>query len=233
MNIQDESGVNQVWNFSWAGNSYRQLLRSEVILRNLPKTEKYSVLEIGPGTGVLTQLLVKKKLMITAIDQSKFFITQLRENKYLSDVTFINKEACLFLKENSLQYSAIVGIGILHHLWHDSNWTKKLYSNLDTNGIIVFIEPNPENIIARFIFNTDLGRKLFKLDPKEKLKKTTDIKKELLTYFNSIRIVQVDLNYPFFPKILMRLLTYIEKFLPKKFKKKICQSIAIVAQRKN
>jgi SAM-dependent methyltransferase len=228
--IQDEFGINQIWgdkdNFR-----FRDFHRAQFILNSIKPLKGKKILELGPGQGTLLDLisLERDEYELLAVERSQDFYKSLVAKGYPSQIKIKNFEALFFLENNPQTFSHIVGIGVLHHIWYHPNWLALLRKNLEPNGSLIFIEPNPHNPLARFIFSTSLGRKLFKLESLESLKTLSQIKKELALDFQKISITPFDLNYPFFNLTLMKSMTTIEKKIPKILLKFLAQSIVVKA----
>jgi 2-polyprenyl-3-methyl-5-hydroxy-6-metoxy-1,4-benzoquinol methylase len=229
--IQDEFGTNQIWGTQKA-IQFRDHRRAQVILNSIVPLSEKKILELGPGSGFLLELLKQEKThyQFLAIEKSRSFYQNLKKQSYPSCINIQNAEAITFLENNLQPFSHITGVGILHHIWYHPNWVSLLKKNIEPNGSLIFIEPNPHNPLARFIFSTSLGRALFKLESVESLKTPFQIQKELAQDFQEISITPFDLNYPFFNLSMMRGLTTIEKKIPKILLKSLSQSIIIQAK---
>lgn len=232
MIIRDENSYAQIWD-----HSTRQARRVRLLLttlKSLITTDlSYQILELGAGQGLLSLTLAQQGYSVTAVEKSKKIFRQYLDRQSETHLKCFCQEALDFLDQNSSsRYQAIVGMGILHHIWHDQTWSKKLYQASDVNGILIFLEPNPDNPISRWIFKTNWGRSVFRLDPEEQLKNIDDIRRELLTAgWEEIQITPFDMLYPFFPSYCKELVEYLEASLPTFLKKCFSQSILIVASK--
>jgi polyisoprenyl-phosphate glycosyltransferase len=201
------------------------------------------VLELGPGQGFLTELLIQEGYRVTAVDSSSFFIEGLEKKLFFKPsiketlpehvITLKKQEALDFLQSHNSRFSHCVGIGILHHLWKHPSWAQFLAQSLDSEGEIIFLEPNPHNPLARFIFNTPLGRYGMKLDPEESLKDQSSLLEDLRPYFHSITLEPFDWIYPGTPCFLIPFILDLEKRLPFFIKKYGAQSLLIQAKKKH
>lgn len=106
------------------------------------KFEKINILEIGPGLGntTLEILAADERICITAVDNSKLMIEQLKENiNNLNRVNIVYDEILHFLKNNKNIYHGIVSTLTLHTFNKEDREEVLKYSleNLDKNGIFV------------------------------------------------------------------------------------------------
>jgi len=232
MILKDEAGQNQVWSGTRALD-YRNQYRASLISRVIFEAQKKDILELGPGLGHLTQKLIQGDNQIYVVEKSHAFFLAL-ENHYQTqqNLSLAHEDALTFLKQTGNQYDFIVGIGILHHLWHDPSWPQLLARKLKPIGSLVFLEPNPNNILAQFIFNTRLGRRLCSLEPKESLKSISAIHKSLSHDFCGLKLMHYDFNYPLFSLRLMKRLTQNEDKIPYPIRRYVSQSILIKASLK-
>jgi 2-polyprenyl-3-methyl-5-hydroxy-6-metoxy-1,4-benzoquinol methylase len=230
MIIRDENNYSHIWNHAIRQDRRVKLVVS-ILKSFLSPPLKYQILELGAGQGLLGRALAREGFSIHAVEKSPVLYSCYLATQPSIHLKCYQDEALSFLQANfETPYRAIVGIGILHHIWHDPSWAKKLYQASSADGIIVFLEPNPHNPIARWIFNTKFGRCVFKLDPQEKLKSIQDIKGELLSAgWKNLQMIFRDLYYPFIPSTLQKLVEGIESILPSFLSKYLTQSVLIIA----
>ncbi|MCS6837829.1 MAG: class I SAM-dependent methyltransferase [Bdellovibrionaceae bacterium] len=233
MIIKDEQGISLAWGLSKSieQRARRRAFWVACFVENLPSGSR--ILEIGPGLGYLTELLVKKNLSVTTVEQSEKIYRMIKNKMHRLKVTIINKNFLdLNWSDTDERYHALVGVGILHHFWYHPEWSHLISKPIRNGGKIVFLEPNPRNIIAQFIFNTRFGRYLFSLDPKECLKKEPMIIRDLQKAgFNNITISPCDLMYPLPVNLPAKYFDQMEKNVPQFLLKLTAQSILIYAEK--
>lgn len=116
---------------------YNEML--DAIINSLPNTEnKLSILDIGCGTGNLTQKLLNKYIdsQITAIDISEAMIEAAKSKVNHSNIEFIVQDALEYeFKEN---YDIIVSTLTFQNFPNDAfkkKYYQNIYNSLNINGI--------------------------------------------------------------------------------------------------
>ena len=211
--IQDERGYNQGFKLNVAQN-IRLIRRADKICSemNLPANinlrDNIKILEIGCGTGELSNILSKKTFCkVTGIDISNKFI-EIATNRYQSN----NLNFAVYNLTNyninfpSIKYDYIVGNGILHHLYNDlGEFLPKIKLMLNTEGKLIFWEPNYNNPYIYFIFKFNIFRKLAKLEPCEMAFTRNYIVKLLnKSGYKSVSAIESDFLLPSTPKKLIK-----------------------------
>jgi len=137
----------------------------KIIRKEMPKLQSLSILDIGCGTGTLTQLFDNKKYLGFDIDKKAIFYAREKFPEYkfkVGDATAI---------KIAEKFDRVLVFGVLHHLT-DKEVKKtviKIYSLLKKNGRALIIEPVP----AIIPFNI-LGIVLRKLDKGDYIRKISD-----------------------------------------------------------
>ncbi|GAB1489316.1 hypothetical protein MASR2M8_17690 [Opitutaceae bacterium] len=174
-NIVDERGYNQIFRPS-AATAVRLRRRAEAMVREmrLPDSaadrERTHILELGCGTGELSHLLAELTgCRVTGVDLSERFIAQAtathRHPRLSFSVTDLSRTSPATEQE---KYHAIVGNGILHHLYHHlDGFLPALARWLVPGGRLIFWEPNLLNPYVYLIFSFTPLRRLAKLEPDE------------------------------------------------------------------
>lgn len=131
------------WGWGTPAGQLRAKRRSELIILGGGLRPGTSVMEIGCGTGMFTELFAQTGAKILAVDLSSDLLTRARERKLdPQQVTFLESpfESC----EERGPFDAIIGSSVLHHL--DCTVVfKKIYEMLRPGGAISFCEPNMLN----------------------------------------------------------------------------------------
>ncbi len=167
--IVDERGFNQgfVWNSTQAVRIQR---RAHAILHELPPGPR-RVLEWGCGTGELAHFLAEApSTTVTGADLSHGFIAEARRRFSSPQLEFVQADLSTPAGRASagLEWDAIVGNGILHHLYHHmGDALASMRSMLKPGGQLVFWEPNLFNPYVYAIFSFAPLRKLARLEPDE------------------------------------------------------------------
>lgn len=131
----------EVWNWSTPAGKERWARRVRMLSSSIVPT--MSVLEVGCGTGLLTQELAATGATITAIDISEPLLNIARKTPECGKVLFKNENAYhTSFSDNT--FDVIVGSSTLHHLSVDKALTE-FYRILKEGGAIAFTEPNMMN----------------------------------------------------------------------------------------
>jgi len=140
-----------LWGWTGKVGSARWTRRARMLSKGL--LPRHSVLEVGCGTGLLTEELAKTAARIQAIDISPDLLARARERVKESNVTFVRANAYdLECEDNTFDF--IIGMSVLHHLDVDKA-LREFHRVLKKGGRIVFSEPNmlnPQVFIERLYF---------------------------------------------------------------------------------
>lgn len=119
------------------------------------------ILEIGAGTGNLTQKLVQKGFKnITCIDISSEMLKIMKRKINSENISTIVTDVDYFLHKNKFNYDIILISSVLHHLPDYENTLNDLKKVLRSNGVI-YITHEPfkhnldKNIFYKFITRVD------------------------------------------------------------------------------
>jgi 2-polyprenyl-3-methyl-5-hydroxy-6-metoxy-1,4-benzoquinol methylase len=135
-------GAEEVWNWSGPAGTRRWRRRVDFLVGRIPPGGR--VLEIGCGTGLLTEVLGKAGIRLTAIDVSPDLIRRAAARVgERSPVAFSVQNAySAGLKDAS--FDAVVGISVLHHL-ELAAALAEFRRLLKPGGLLLFSEPNMMN----------------------------------------------------------------------------------------
>lgn len=105
--------------------------------------EKSTVLEVGPGSGVLAQILEKNGFNYTGCEHSPSFSDYLRD-KGLKIYTgaFENSQVTKFKEE----FDAIISMHIIEHLPNPQKHLARAYDVVKPGGIMILCTPNSKSI---------------------------------------------------------------------------------------
>lgn len=197
----------------------------------IDKTKK--VLEIGCGTGALTQYLTNSEAEIIAIDIFQEFL-EIAKKKILNagNVKFQIEDAEFLktLKDNS--FDVVCGLSILHHL-NTELCLKNIYRVLKPGGYLAFSEPNMLNPQIAIQKNIPFLKKLLGDSPDETAFFKWQIKKLLKkNNFINIKVRPFDFLHPALPDFSLFLFSKISQFLEKiPLIKETAGSLIIFAQK--
>jgi 2-polyprenyl-3-methyl-5-hydroxy-6-metoxy-1,4-benzoquinol methylase len=168
--IRDERGFSQIFEWNQA-QTVRMARRGSAIAEATDSNPGDTVLEIGCGTGEMAHALVQQTpASVVAVDLSRQFIDQATARFHHERLRY----ACADLNDpkqvKSLggPFSAVVGNGILHHLFYNLGPALKSFSTLlKPGGRFVFWEPNIFNPYVFAIFRFEALRRRAKLEHDE------------------------------------------------------------------
>ncbi|HMV02156.1 MAG TPA: class I SAM-dependent methyltransferase [Chitinophagales bacterium] len=157
------------------------------ILKTYKSTSKINVLEIGCGTGITTEILLKTRenIKLTTIDLDSEVIEYARQNlSSYSNVSFLVADALSFVKEQkSNSYDLIISAFTIHNLTNEyrEHLYKEIFRILKPNGLFInadkFVSDNEEEQIAGLKYR--IGTYIDTLARENKL----DLLKEWTTHY--------------------------------------------------
>jgi 2-polyprenyl-3-methyl-5-hydroxy-6-metoxy-1,4-benzoquinol methylase len=196
--IKDDRGYNQGFAPSPA-LKIRTERRCDFMIEKMILNENSEILEIGCGTGEISNLLAKKsKAKVLGTDICLPFIEQAKNSYNLPNLSFeiLNFNNPTILKGKKFDY--IIGNGILHHLYYNIDEALKNIRNLlNGNGKMIFMEPNLYNPYCYLMFSFPYFRKLAHLEEAEMAFSGKFIIDKLKNAgFNKINVVYKDFLLP-------------------------------------
>lgn len=236
MILRDSQGYAVSFDTSYRQNRWRHLRRIQHFLRLLKDLNlTYShAMELGPGANPLWPFLAKRFQKVTVLDRDPhWFGHTSMDNVYFFVADFFKSHLPLS------KFELVCGFGFLHHVWWNSSWAYRLADLLQDQGWIIFLEPNPHNPMARWIFQNKHLRRLWGLEPHECLLSLETIENQLQERFQNIFIRPFDLCYPGWIGQVTRCLIHFESSPKARARPKIpgydwlAQSCFIVAQKKS
>lgn len=178
MSIVDDRGYNQGFKQT-ATVKLRNQRRVNMILTALKRTfepvsdRRITMLEIGCGTGEYAHLFAHDaQVDVTATDICAPFIDYANMHYAGPHLRFAQMDmtdvAAVNTQYQAESFDAIVGNGILHHMYYDLDQVlPTLWHLLKPGGAFVFMEPNRYNPYVAAIFTIDALRRVAKLEPGE------------------------------------------------------------------
>jgi SAM-dependent methyltransferase len=134
-----------IWNWAGPAGRRRWARRVAFILERLPP--QAHVLEVGCGTGLLTEALAASGRRLTAIDVSAPLLRQAcarLRHRYDGVALSVQNASATALRARSVD--AVVGISVLHHLELEAALAE-FRRLLRPGGVLLFSEPNMLNPI--------------------------------------------------------------------------------------
>ena len=103
-------------------------------------------LEVGPGDGVWTDLIIPKTDSLTLLDQSEEMIKRAQERlaKENPSITFVHSDFAEYQPE--APFDLICGIRCFEYFEDQAKAVKKMYSILNPGGQLVIVTKNPAHI---------------------------------------------------------------------------------------
>lgn len=134
----------QIWN--WSGEAGRRRWKRRVRFISDGLRDGARVLEIGCGTGLLTEALAARRVSLVAIDVSTDLLARARvRTARNANVALSVQDACSAAIQDGV-FDAVVGISVLHHL--DLRAALAEFRRvLRPGGRLLFSEPNMANPI--------------------------------------------------------------------------------------
>ncbi len=208
--------ADNVWGREGPVGEFRTKRRAEMIIHYCEMNKNFTVLEIGCGTGTLTEYLAKTGAQITATDLSQGFLDLASQRIKYPNVSFqtANAEHLDNFKNNS--FDAVVGLSILHHL--DIQLAlRNIHRVLKSGGMMAFSEPNMLNPQIMIQKNIPFIKKMLGDSPDETAFFKWPMKKLLeRNGFKNIMVKPIDFVHPFTtPEFLLNPIIKISDFLEK------------------
>jgi SAM-dependent methyltransferase len=209
--ITDDRGFNQ--GYQWTPTQrVRMSRRARAILDAVPVAQRQRLLEIGCGQGEMASLLARDgTARVTGVDLCKPFIDEAIARFGNDGVSFVAADLSkpADVKRLGGNWSALVGNGILHHLYYNlSTALTGFYELLAPGGHFVFFEPNLFNPYVFSIFSFESLRKATRLEPDEMAFTPSFISKHLARVgFVDVEVSFKDFLIPNLPYALVPLVT--------------------------
>jgi len=200
------------WGWSTPAGLLRAERRAGLIINGARLNRGTSVLEIGCGTGMFTELFAATGARIVAVDISPELLDIARKRCLPAErVTFLEKN----FKDCSEYgpFDAVIGSSILHHL-DTSTAFPLIFELLKPGGLIGFAEPN---MLNPQVFLERKFRRFFPyVSPDETAFFRSAMTRELFrSGFVDVSVRPFDWLHPAVPKSLISTVKRIEKILEK------------------
>jgi len=158
------ANAEEVWNWSGEAGRRRWARRVSFIADALPRGGR--VLEIGCGTGLLTEALAERGVSLVAIDVSADLLRRAAERtgRFGGVALSVQNAYCAGLRSGA--FDAVVGISVLHHLDLPAALAE-FRRVLRPGGRLLFSEPNMANPIILAMKNIPWLKRLAGDSPDE------------------------------------------------------------------
>jgi 2-polyprenyl-3-methyl-5-hydroxy-6-metoxy-1,4-benzoquinol methylase len=134
-------GAGEIWNWESPAGKVRWARRVEMLISHLKPG--MTVLELGCGTGYLTQELARSGAEVVAIDISPELLEIAKANCSAPNVRYQIENAYAMSYDDAM-FDSVVGSSVLHHL-EIEDALRGVYRVLKPGGTIYFTEPNMLN----------------------------------------------------------------------------------------
>lgn len=232
--VKDDKGYNQGFEENYS-TLVRLERRANWMINEMDASKAADILEIGCGTGKLSDILAKKtNFNVLGTDICVPFIEQAntayrKENLNFMYLDFNNPEVL-----NGKKFDFVIGNGILHHLYYNLDHAlSKIKDLLKDGGKMIFMEPNIYNPYCAVIFKIPMFSRMAHLEPDEMAFSKTYISNKLKKVgYSKVYVQYRDFLLPGIPDFLVKPSIVIGDIAEKiPLVKNISQSLFIVAQK--
>lgn len=192
----------KIWGRAGKAGELRLKERTEMIIDYCNIGPDKKILEIGCGTGALTEELAKTGAKIITTDIFPDFLRIVESKIKTGNVTFEIADAQRLDAFSDNTFDAVCGLSILHHL--DINKTlSNIYRVLKLGGKIAFSEPNMLNPQIAIQKNIPFIKKILGDSPGETAFFSWQMKKNLKKCgFGKFSVTPFDFLHPSIPDSL-------------------------------
>ncbi len=201
-----------IWGWSSPAGRLRADRRAELIIRGAGLKPGMNVVEVGCGTGLITERLARSGATIVAIDISPDLHAQARTRGLdPNQVRFVEGR----FEDSGLaqSFDAVIGSSVLHHLEVEPSLLK-IRSLLKPGGVMCFAEPNmlnPQNVVQK---NVAFVKRWMGDSPDETAFVRWSLKAALeRSGFTDIDINPFDWLHPVTPRVMIPAVRAVERLL--------------------
>jgi SAM-dependent methyltransferase len=201
----------EIWNWSGAAGRSRWERRVRFIRDSLPRG--CHVLEVGCGTGLLTEALAEAGFDVLALDVSPDLLARAaaRTSRFPNVMVSVQDACSTALKAASVD--AVVGISVLHHL-ELARALVEFRRVLRPGGRLLFSEPNMANPIILAQKNIPWLKRLVGDSPDETAFLRSQVTRALRSAgFEPRRVEPFDFLHPATPDVLVGLIERLSRGL--------------------
>jgi 2-polyprenyl-3-methyl-5-hydroxy-6-metoxy-1,4-benzoquinol methylase len=200
------SSAEGIWGWGTPAGRLRARRRATLIMQGARLGPSSRAIEIGCGTGLLTEMFAESGAEIIAVELSPDLLTIARKRS-LARVRFIEKN----FEDCSVEgpFDAVIGSSVLHHLDLAQTW-EKIYSLLKPGGIMSFAEPN---MLNPQVYCERHFRQFFpQTSPDETAFVRSRLQRDLENAgFRPVRITPFDWLHPHTPEVLIPAVSVVGK----------------------
>lgn len=119
----------------------------QAIVKNVPLSKNWKVLDLGAGTGLLTFYIQPYVKAIDAVDNSQGMLEKLKEKAESANILTINPILKDLEKDNlgENEYDAIISSKALHHMKDITSFLRKLYKTLKKGAYLAIADLEKED----------------------------------------------------------------------------------------
>jgi 2-polyprenyl-3-methyl-5-hydroxy-6-metoxy-1,4-benzoquinol methylase len=232
--IKDDRGFNQGFE-EVPSTVIRFERRADKMIAEMEIAPDKTVLEIGCGTGRVAHFIAEKTGMnILGTDLCEPFVEEANRNYANDKLRFEVLDFNNPVQVAGRKFDYIVGNGILHHLYYNLDQVLATMRDLlNTNGKIIFWEPNLYNPYIYFIFSYESLRKKANLEPDEMAFTNSFIAKKLeAVNYRNVKVEFRDFLLPGIPEFLVKPSIAVGDIIERvPLANRVSQSLFIVAQK--
>jgi ubiquinone/menaquinone biosynthesis C-methylase UbiE len=227
------ANAEKVWGRAGEAGKRRLERRAKMVIDYCQLGADKKVLEIGCGTGTLTEVLAKTGATVVATDIFPEFLKAVEGKIGVnSNVSYKIADAETLEGFADASFDAVVGLSILHHLDVDKTLSN-IYRVLKPGGLMAFAEPNMLNPQIALQKNIPPLKKVMGDSPDETAFFRWSFAKKIKTSnFSSNTVVPFDFLHPIIPNFLAAAVDKLGLVLEKiPFIKEIAGSVFIGAKK--
>jgi len=200
------------WNRITVAGLHRWARRASLLASGIGP--QMQVLEIGCGTGDLTQVLLRQTSQLTAVDISPEFVEIVKE-RYRDTGIVVKTSDVSHLPFNDHTFDFVTGNSVLHHL-EINPALAEIRRVLKPGGMMAFAEPNMLNPHIAIQKNIRWIKRVLGDSPDETAFIRWKLKKNIiLAGFRNIVVRPFDFLYPWTPSPFIRPVDHLGSFIEK------------------
>lgn len=194
---QIASYAEAAWGWSGTIGGLRWRRRVEMLLAGLKPGAR--VLEVGCGTGLLTEEIAKRGVKVFSLDISQELLKKARDKSGNREIVFFCSSA-YELGFAADSFDSVIGMSVLHHLDMERALSE-FHRILRKGGTVAFSEPNMLN--PHIFCERHFLREKFHNSPDETAFVRFTLKKQMKRHgFREVEIDPFDFMYPKIPDSL-------------------------------